>query len=228
MNWGRLAFAVVVAVACSGCKHSTEPKGNPGVDGLIANDTPDHAIERFRLTYEQKQASEYQGMFTGDFTYEFSSSTDPTLVQKYSTGWFKNDEKESSNHLFAGYTPPGGNTLEPASTIIINLSVKLPSDDNSAGVDPTTHKVLATPVDGQIVVPNPGADATTYVITNNFNVFYIVRGDVATGLDSTQPADANHWYLYRWIDMTGSPAARATPNAGTETSTWGSLNARFR
>jgi len=218
-------LTATVAMACFGCKHSTEPPAPTA--SLVANDSPEHAIERFRLAYEQKKATEYQGMFTGDFTYEFSSSTDPTLVQQYSTGWFKDDEKESSSHLFAGYKPPGGTTLEPASTISINFAVKLPSDDNSAGVDPTTHKVLATPVDGQIVVPNPGADATTFVITNNFNVFYIVRGDSAAGLDGSQPADPQHWYIYRWVDLTGTGGLNPS-RAQTNSITWGKVKAEYR
>jgi hypothetical protein len=191
-------------------------------------------VQRFKQAYEQKKAPEYQGMFTGDFTYEFSNSTDPSLVTQYSTGWFKADEKESSSHLFSGFTQPGGATLSPASTISITLAVTTPTDDNSSGVDPATHKVLATRVDGQIVVPQPGAAATTFVIENNYNVFYIVRGDVAVNLDSSQPADASHWYIYRWVDLTGS----AAPNGGLRTSstsepavspiTWGAVKGRWR
>src|SRR5262249_14901625 len=109
---------------------------------------PEIAIQRFIGAYEQKKLAEYLGMFTGDFTYEFSTSTDPTLVQQYSTGWFKNDEKESAAHVFNGYTPPGGATLPAATAIGINLAVDIPTDDNSSGVDPVTHKVLATRIDG--------------------------------------------------------------------------------
>lgn len=220
-----MLLLAAIVLACFGCKNSTEPPAP--TSSLVANDSPEHAVERFRLAYEQKKAAEYQGMFTGDFTYEFSSSTDPTLVQKYSTGWFKDDEKESSSHLFAGYTPAGGATLDPASSITINFSVKLPSDDNSAGVDPTTHKVLATPVDGQIVIPQPGSDPYTYVISNNFNVFYIVRGDSAAGLDSSQPADAQHWYIYKWTDLTSAPKGNA-PASATLKKTWGKVKADYR
>lgn len=238
-----LALMVVVALTSSGCIFSPDKKpGETPPTPLPPPDTPANAIERFRLAYEQKLAPEYQAMFTGDFTYEFSTSTDPTLVQQYSTGWFKHDETESSSHLFAGYTPPGGNTLEPASTISITLGQKIPTDDNSSGVDPTTHKVLATRVDGQIVVPNSGAPATTYEISNNFNVFYIVRGDLAVNLDSTQPADATHWYIYRWVDLTGTGPAPAmgvhTASAALSTAStsqpallpmsWGGLKGAWR
>jgi hypothetical protein len=233
-------MVVAAALASSGCIFSPKPdnKITPPTP-LPPNDTPANAIERFRLAYEQKLATEYQGMFTGDFTYEFSNATDPKLVSDYSTGWFKNDEKESSAHLFAGYSPPGGVTLEPASTISIKLAVNIPTDDNTSGVDPTTHKYLATRVDGQIVVPNPGTDATTYVIENNFNVFYVVRGDQAVNLDTTQPADSVHWYIYRWVDLTGTspaPSLRTQSTARTASTSqpallpksWGGLKGAWR
>ena len=72
-------------------------------------------MKRFVGAYEQKKVQEYQDMFTSDFTYEFSNGTDPDLVTKYSTGWFKSDETESSSHLFQGWTPPGL-PFEPAAT----------------------------------------------------------------------------------------------------------------
>jgi len=188
-------------------------------------------IRRLVLAYEQKKPTEYQGVFTGDFTYEFSSAADPVLVQQYSTGWFKADEKESSSHLFAGHTPPGDSTLPAAATIDINIAMGIPTDDNSAGVDPETHKILATRVDGVITVPESGGDVLTFVIENNFNVFYVERGDVAVGLDSTQPADDQHWYIYRWVDLTGTlaaPAASADSPVPTKPTTWGAVKARYR
>jgi len=180
---------------------------------------------QFRFMYQQKRASEYQGMFTGDFTYEFSNSADPTLVNQYMNGWFKDDEKESSWHLFNGYTPPGGVTLPPATEIDIELASTIPADD-PASPDPVTHKILTTRVDGSITVPQNGSEPLTFVITNNLNVFYLVRGDAAVGLDSTQPADMNHWYIYRWVDLSQSSVEGNISQ--TEPKTWGSLKAMYR
>jgi hypothetical protein len=232
----RKSLAVIlmaVALVSSGCVFSPKKDTPPPPNPLSSNDTPANAVKRFLGSYEQKKAPEYQGMFTGDFTYEFSTSTDPTLVQQYSTGWFKNDEKESSSHLFNGYTPPGGATLPAATTINITLAVMIPTDDNTVGVDPNTHKILATRVDGDITVPQAGTEPLTYVISNNYNLFYLVRGDQAVNLDTSQPADANHWYIYRWVDQTASPtpapqsglrtASTGQPTATPET--WGHLKA---
>jgi hypothetical protein len=178
--------------------------------------------------YESKSPVNYQAMFTGDFTYEFSNSTDPTLVQQYATGWFKIDENESSNHLFNGYTIPGGAHLQAASAIALKLASMLPQDDNTSGLDPRTHKILETRVDGSVTVP-ASPNPLTYEINNNFNELRLVRGDAAVGLDSTQVADSLHWYVYRWVDLTealapASPTREPTPAQST---TWGEVKARY-
>ena len=224
MKVRHLALAPVIALVLFGCNHSTEPK-TTAPPSLVANDTPAHAIERLISSYERKNESAFAGMFTGDYEYEFSNTTDPILVTDYSTGWFKADETASSTHLFSGYSQPGGPTIAAASSIQISLQTANPIDDNSSGVDPATHKILATRVDGQFVVPQAGTDPITYPIENNFNAFYIVRGDVATGLDSSQPADAQHWYVYRWVDLTGGAGAN---RAQTSRATWGKLKAMYR
>jgi hypothetical protein len=188
-----------------------------------SNGTPQGAMLRLVEAYQSKADSVYAGMFTGDFTYEFSNATDPTLVQQYSTGWFKTDETQSAAHLFHGYTPPGGSTLNAASSIVIQLANGTPSDDN-ASPDPTTHKLLATRVDGSITVPWD-VEPLTYLFSNNFNTFYLVRGDAAVGLDLSQPADANHWYVYRWVDLTGSAGGL---HAQTAPITWGKIKGLYR
>src|SRR5262245_19229647 len=208
-------LAVAMTPVLSGCVFSPDKQPPPPQEQLAPNDTPTNAMKRFVGAYEQKKTLEYQGMFTEDFTYEFSNTTDPDLVTKYSTGWFKADEKESSSHLFQGYTPPGGETLQPASTIDINLATTVPADDNGS-TDPVTHKVMFTRVDGSIVIP-PGSgqtQSTTYLIDNNQNAFYLVRGDQAS-LAPELPADDKHWYIYRWVDL--SQQTGAAPSGGFHT-----------
>lgn len=183
-------------------------------------------MQGFIQAYEQKKLAKYEGYFTGDFTFEFSTGTDPTLVQQHSSGWLKSDEAASASHLFNGYTPPGGATLPAATTIDINLAADIPTDDSTSGVDPATHKVLATRLDGAITVPQSGSEPLTYVITNNYNIFYLVRGDVAVNLDSTQPADAMHWYIYHWVDL--SEALPKSNGPFTKAQTWASLRAMYR
>ncbi len=219
------ALSILFVIALSGCNDSTQPKVT--APALVANDTPAHAIERLVGAYERKDESAFERMFTGDYTYEFSNTTDPLLVSRYAIGWFKLDEEASSSHLFSGHTQSGDATLPAASTIDINLAVTSPVDDNSSGVDPATHKLLATRVDGLVAVHPQGTDPVTFVIENNFNVFYIVRGDSAVGLDSNQPPDTQHWYVYKWKDLTGSSSPSLAIRSAAKTSTWGSLKGLY-
>lgn len=222
----RFLFLSLALFALAGCENDPVTKTPVKQAPINHRSTPQEAIRYLISTFEQKNETEYKASFTGDFTFEFSTSTDPTLVQQYSTGWFKPDESASAAHLFAGYTPPGGPTLPAAATIVIHLANDVPVPDSTSGVDPTTHYLLATRVDGSITVPQPGSEPLTYVITNNYSVFYIVRGDVAVGLDSTQPADAQHWYVYRWVDLTEATPKASRPSA--RANTWASIKAAYR
>jgi hypothetical protein len=160
-------------------------------------------------------------VFTNDFSYAFSSSTDPTLVQKFGGSWSKDDEVTSARHLFRGYTPQGGPTYPAASAIDIDLSEATPSgSDTVVGLDWETHKFVAARINGAITVPVDGSDPIVYTISGNYMVFYLVRGDAAVNLDSSQPADADHWYVYRWLDRTQS-----IPSG---TVTWSAIKAFYR
>jgi hypothetical protein len=135
-------------------------------------------------------------------------------------------------HLFQGYTPQGQPFVKGASSINIDFAATLPVDDNSPGIDPVTHKINPTRVDGQIVIPPiaPATDPTNYLIENNYNAIYLVRGDQAVGLTASQPADDAHWYIYLWKDLTVSPSRSFRPFSPqpASKSTWASLKAAFR
>src|SRR6185436_4621203 len=151
------------------------------------------------------------------------------LVNKYSTGWFKTDEDTSGQHLFLGFTPQGQPHSPAASSVNIDFKTTVPVDDNAPGVDPVTHKLLGTRVDGQIVIPPapPATDPTNYLIENNYNAFYLVRGDEAAGLSASQPADSIHWYIYRWVDLTVPPPNARSPQAA-QAPTWGKIKGLYR
>lgn len=226
----RVAALSLALLLLSGCSEGKNPLV-PVVYGppLPTNDTPRGAVLRFVASYELKRVSDYADMVTGDFTFEFSNGTDPDLVTKYSTGWFKSDEAAASAHLFQGYTPQGEPFAPAASSINLDFENTAPVDDNSFGTDPVTHKVLPTRIDGQIVIPPtpPSTDPTTYRIENNYNAFYLVRGDQAVGLTASQPADSVHWYIYRWVDLTVASTSARSPQAASA-ATWGKVKGLYR
>jgi hypothetical protein len=191
-----------------------------------ANDTPQHAIQRLVAAYEQKQAPEYRDLFTGDFRFEFSTAADPTLAQKYHDGWLKGDEDTSALHLFRGFTDDSTGYHPAASSIDLTFPNTTPIGDTASG-DSIRYKVLATRVDGVIVVSGQTEDVR-YVIDNNFLRFYLVRGDAAVGLDAEQPADDAHWYVYRWVDETAMPAAPGRTPSATVPTTWARVKALYR
>jgi hypothetical protein len=225
----RFALALTVAALLgSGCSSDPAQPKAPAAS-LATNDTPAGAASRLVNSYQQKNQDAFAGMLTGDFRFEFSSATDPGLVLQYPTGWGRLDETESSSHLFSGF-PPGKPAAPAASSIVITLADSLPADDNSAGVDASTHKVLDTRVDGSVTIPETVGQPLTYVITDNEEVFYFVRGDAAAGLDSTQVADDQHWYLYRWVDRSQSFLPRPNSKAAVlaKATTWGNIKAVYR
>ena len=220
----RIALSIactMLALLASGC--GTEPERKPPVDGKIKQrEPPEEAIARFVWAYENRKGIEYEQIFTEDFTFEFSTATDPELAQQYQNGWFKLDEKTSARHLFEGFTDDSTGYHPPASSIALTLAKTTPSDDTE-GRDPTKFKVLATRVDGVITVPPTGTQTedTRYVIDNNLHRFFLVRGDAALDVNSNPTvlppllADSTRWYIYRWIDetagITGAPSGGLSP-----------------
>lgn len=221
-----LVLVATMAGILSGCIFSPkkDPPPPPPPPGP-PNDTPENLVQRFIWAYENKKSQEYEGLFTGDFTFEFSNSADPGLANKWSTGWFKNDEVLAARNLFQGGTNLDGVYQGAATAIDLILSKTQPVDDTE-GRDPTKYKVLSTPVDATIEVPPipPQTEATTYVVTNNSHRFYLVRGDAAVDLAAEQDADSLHWYIWSWKDETVGTAA---PGAALSTTGAGPAPARL-
>jgi hypothetical protein len=238
---GLVAARRVAAVACAillaaalGCV--TEPKPTPTpIAQAPLNDTPQGAILRFVWAVNHKDLDMLVDLLTEDFTFEFSTVTDPTLAQQYQNGWFKYDEVVAARHLFEGYTDSLGHVHPAASKIEITLAKTLPVGDTE-GRDPTRFQVLATRLDAIVEFPPvpPETEPTRYVIDNNFERIFLVRGDAALDASNNPtvppglPADSTRWYIYRWFDETN--ALGAAPGAvpvPTKPSTWGALKASY-
>jgi hypothetical protein len=224
-----LRWIVVPLLLCAaGCVTEPVHKTPTPVPGPL-NDTPANTIQRFVWAYENKKAAEYENLFTEDFTFEFSTATDPELAQQYAAGWLKLDEKTSAHHLFEGFMDDSTGYHTAASSIALTFANSAPSGDTD-NPDPTRFKVLATRVDGVITVPPTGGQTedTHYVIDNNFLRFFLVRGDAAASLAAGQPADSTHWYIWKWRDETSGAYAPASLRAATQPSTWSKVKGLYR
>jgi hypothetical protein len=230
MNRHRVAALALAAALALGAGCGTEPDPKPPTGLQPPNDTPQNTILRFIAAYEGRKTAEYQALFTGDFTFEFSNSADPTLANRWAMGWFAADESVSAKNLFQGGTNLDGQYQQGARNIDLIFSKTQPVEDPDSG-DPTKFQVLSTPVDGVILVsPTPPAtDPTQYIVANNSHRFFLVRGDAAAGLKATQPADSTRWSIWKWKDeTTGVGGAPTAVQGATLPSTWGGLKATYR
>jgi hypothetical protein len=229
--------SVILLATVLGCITEPKPKHEtPPVPEPPLNSTPDGAIKRFVWACENKKITEFANLLTEDFTFEFSTATDPTLAQQFETGWFKQGVVTAARHLFEGYTDSLGHVHPAASSISLTFARTLPVGDTE-GRDTTLFKVLATRLDGFVELPPvaPQTEPTRYIIDNNVARIFLVRGDAARDVSNNPtvlpplPADSTRWYIYRWLDETqalgGAPGAEPTP---ARTVTWGAILASCR
>jgi len=232
MNRNRMVALVLVGALAlgAGCGTEPDPQPQPPVGLQPPNDSPKNTILRFIAAYEAKKTAECQALFTGDFVFEFSNSADPELANQWALGWFAADESVYVKNFFLGGTNQDGMYQEPASSIDLIFFKTEPVADTDSG-DPTRFQVLSTPVDAVFVVPPtpPATDSIYYIVTDNSHRFFLVRGDAAVGLKSTQPADSTHWYVWKWRDETsGLPAAPGALGRATVNVTWGKVKGLYR
>jgi hypothetical protein len=193
------------------------------------NDSPQNMMIRFERSYEFQDLPNYEKLLTSDFRYTFSSASDPNLVAQYGNNWGKDDEVESSKHLFEGFTNSSGDFVPSASKIDMTLTgIQYQADFTHSDSAAYYQKVVVTSVNMTIEVPTT-PDVTTYEISARHE-FYIVRGDAAV-LDSNQEARTDRWYIRRWDDLSASLGAASMRLAGANQSTtlvrlpstWGSV-----
>lgn len=172
-------------------------------DDTPINDTPQNLMLRFEAAYERKVPAEYEKLLTSDFRFTFSSISDPGLASDYDEGgWGKDDEIESTNHLFTGFVNDVGVFHGPAESIDLTLGISGYPDDPARPDSGAFYKlVIAQGVN--LLLTISGADGYQVEAPQDF---YIVRGDVAQ-LDAGQEATANRWYIYRWDDKSTEPPA---------------------
>jgi hypothetical protein len=243
--WGRRAFLMtplLVILLNLGCGEDEVTAPVPTL--LPENTTPAGTIARFIALYENQNATEYARLFTGDFLFEFSNSADPDLANEYLAGWFKADEEIAATNLFQGGVNNDGVLQPGAQTITLHITRTSPVGDTLSGRDSTVYKVLFTPVTLEAQLPPDENDPEgPMFIVGGANLavhrFFLVRGDMANGLDKDQPADSMHWYIWFWRDESTVPrgfrpredrrssGVSAAPRS-VEDNTWGQIKGIYR
>jgi hypothetical protein len=236
LRFAPFAFVLVLILGCSSDTEILQPEEPAFFD----QSTPENTIKRFVQLYELKKDVEYEKLFTGDFLFEFSNSSDPDLANEYSAGWWQEDEMTAAKNLFRGGVNNDGVYQAAARTVDLDLVQVVPQDDNSEGRDPLTYKVLFTPVTLTVQLPpdEEEPEGATFVVGGadpSVHRFFLVRGDYASGLRDDQPADAKHWYIWLWRDEStvfksvGAPRSEGQELlVQVEPTTWGRLKGLYR
>ena len=198
------------------------------------NDTPQNTMLRFEATYEHQVLAQYELLFASNFRFSFSLDSDPLLVSQYGTNWGKDDEVESTSHLFDGFTNEAGVFVPGAADIALTLDGKQFVDDPTIDPDSSVYyKFVIVPTISLLLIV-PGTDGYEIVAPHNF---YLVRGDKAGRegiLDANQQATVDRWYIWKWEDNSprlGAVAPRLASlgaDGGRATTTsWGNLKGYY-
>ena len=222
-----LTLFALASLAAAGCgTFDPPPILENTLDGVPINDTPQNTMVRFEAAYERKVPVEYGKLLASNFRFTFSSQSDPTLVATYGNNWGKDDEIESTIHLFEGFTNDQGERQDPASSIALSLDGASFIDDPGRPDSGAFYKYVIVP-SVSLTIEIAGTDQAIYEISAPHD-FYLVRGDIAL-LDADQEAGANRWYLYRWDDKSVALSSAAprlavlAPGQRPARITWGHL-----
>jgi hypothetical protein len=227
MHRGPSTWLVValLVLGASGCGEDSDGPVSP--DGLSplpgSADTPTNLLERFEATWELEVVAEYEALMTADFSFTFSSMSDPDLVNQYGSNWRRADEVASTDHLMTGFTDDEGVYQASASSIEFSLDgmsiIADPDHPDSAA----WYKLAVVPA-FIVQIQLNDTEQTEFLIQSPQDL-YLVRGDAAV-LASGQVARADRWYMRRWIDRTPQLAGPVILPASPHS--WGRIKAQYR
>lgn len=209
------ALLALVAAGCGGDDATTQPDPIPPGGITPGNDTALNTIRRFEHAYEAEALAEYVALFTADFHYDFSLQADPNLVSQYGTTWGVLRDSASTRHLFEGFTNDGGQFVPGADSIALYLGFGVAP--NHWDPDSLAYYAMADVPSSRLEIFRTGD--VVHDVEAAYRI-WLVRGDAAW-LRPGQPADASHWYIQRWEDLS-VPVFQ-----GPTSTTWGRLKAQY-
>lgn len=229
----------MAAAGLTACYNPFNPKvsGTGITEPAPVPDSPGNLLKLLEWCYVNRAIFEYRELFDNDYRFVFGT-LDPDGNAYRTVPWNREDEVESTTHLFQG-----GAANQPAATnivFIMDRNFRETDDPNHPG---SGHRLIRTSVTIRII-----ADQTQREVQGYAN-FFMVRGDSASIPDELRQRgfepDPNRWYILRHEDDTlpdnpgtattaplaGSRATSLASPASTswiERSSWGSLKFAYR
>ena len=186
----RAASPLLTIVLCSLLAKPGEPDAP---ELLPASDSPLGAATRLLMSYRLERIDDYAALLLPAFRFAFA---DPASRTAHPVGFSREDEIASARHLFEGFTDASGVQRPAAQWIETSLdtvcAVNEPGKSDSSA---QYQVVLACGLRLRIDLE----DGTQFDVGPQCHEFHFVRGDVAA-LGPDQPGDADHWYLWRWVE----------------------------
>ncbi len=187
-----VCVALAAACACVPGATRAESTSIPAANQPLVG--PQATLERLARAYRDRSPDDVIATYTAD--YRFHTMGDS--LRSYSMGMTRGDDASSVRAMMLGEIRDGDTLRAPADSIGLTM------DGFEEGADPehpdsTQHyrTVAVGRFDFGIRI---GKDLM--LNTSSLHVFHLVRGDAAV-LVAGQSADAEHWYIRRWLENVG-------------------------
>lgn len=222
-----------------GCFNPFDPRvihGGGVSEPPPAPDSPGNVLRLLEWCYEHRASAEYRELFTDDYRFVFSTLDENGDAYR-DNPWTREDEVESTTHLFQG----GAANQPAASSITIHLdrNFNVSNDPRFPGQG-RWRKLIRTSVTLTIYV-NEGQTTST-----GDAVFSLARGDVALIPEELKKRgfgpDSTRWYIERHEDLTQvdpvdggmrASAVRVSPRGSAPAffsarRSWGAVKVQYR
>jgi hypothetical protein len=214
----RSSMSLTLVLAVLAC--STAGAAAAGVDDAPATPRPwmqsakqpAEAVRALKAVYHDRDLALFDRLLSSDYRFH---TYDEQLRQWDLEGMDKTFELRSARCLFRsdpGDTSCPKDAPAPRHIEIAMKGVRLSDDPEHP--DSTQHYVLGLADAFEFDIELP--DGTRLQTAPATHVFHLVRGDAAV-LGAGQPADAQHWYIRRWIERASErgPDGPGRPWTGT-------------
>ncbi|HYM81031.1 MAG TPA: hypothetical protein VEY91_06425 [Candidatus Limnocylindria bacterium] len=190
---GRTARAEASAVSTTTVPDPATPNaGDPApCRPRAAADSPRGLLIRFKEAYECGDLEAYAELFTSDYRF---FSDDHRVMARFPAGMALEDELAAARNLFLGKR--AGSPMPLAVTIAVDFNPIEIRDDPERPNAPDRYRLAVVPAHLLVLDLGGGEDLSS---AGHRHEFHVVRGEAAR-LAAGQRADADHWYIRKWVE----------------------------